>query len=182
MQFRTYNDGYSSQLFVLTENENRTVKKNNFIFTGFSNGIHPYHRKRINWVVEILKSKGIILNVAEVPTIDEMSVDNNSYELTFETLTIPEGFDKKSEDGNTYILFQDFEIGRGWACLIKNNEILMQEHRDTVLDEIEKGDFIKSFGIDYKSEIVENLNNFKEKLNTAKKYKKNGNNKLNNGY
>jgi len=164
MKFRTYNDGGDAQLFVSTENEKQTVKENDFVFTGFVNGIHPYHRKRINWIVEMLKSKGIILNVAEVSTVDKMGTDVDSGELAFENLTLPKGCDKKSEDGNTYILFQDTEMGRGWACLIKNNEILTQEHRDTVLDEIEEGDFIRSFGIDYKVETVKDLDKFKVKL------------------
>lgn len=164
MKFRTYNDGGDIQLFVSTENEKQTVKQNEFVFTGFGNGIHPYNRKRINWIVEILKTKGIILNVAEVTTVDKMGSDVDSGELAFENMFIPKGFDKKSEDGNTYILFQDTEMGRGWAFLIKNNDILTQEHRDTVLDEIEDGDFIRSFGIDYKVETVKHLDKFKAKL------------------
>ncbi len=158
MKFRTYNDSDSStQLFVSIKNNKQTVIQNDFIFTGFSNDIHPYHRNRINWIVEILKTKGIILNVAEVSTVDKMASDVDNGELVFENLFIPKGFDKKSEDGNTYILFQDTEMGRGWACLIKNNEILTQGHRDMVLDELENGDFIRSFGVDYKVETVENL-------------------------
>ena len=166
MKFRTYNDGGDTQLFVSTENRTvkKTVKQNDFVFTGFVNGIHPYNRNRINWIVEMLKSKGIILNVAEVSTVDKMGNDVDSGELYFENMFIPKGFDKKSEDGNTYILFQDTEMGRGWACLIKNDEILTQEHRDTVLDEIEEGDFIRSFGIDYKVEIVKDLEKLKKKL------------------
>jgi hypothetical protein len=164
MKFRTYNDGGDAQLFVSTENEKQTVKENDFVFTGFGNGIHPYHRKRINWIVEMLKSKGIILNIAEVSTVDKMGSDVDNGELAFENMFIPKGFDKKSEDGNTYILFQDTEMGRGWACLIKNDEILTQEHRDTVLDEIEEGDFIRSFGIDYKVETVKDLDKFRVKL------------------
>lgn len=150
MKFRTYNDGGDTQLFVSTENEKQTVKKNDFVFTGFFNGIHPYNRNRLNWIVEILKSKGIILNVAEVSTVYEMGTDVDSGELSFENLTLPKGCGEKSEDGNTYILFQDTEMGRGWACLIKNNEILLQDHRDNILDELEEGEFIRSFGIDYK--------------------------------
>lgn len=160
MKFRIYNEGGDTQLFVTTNGDNKTIAQNDFVFTGFSNGIHPYHRKRINWISSILESKGIILNVAEVATVDDMS--NEPYgELSMNTMTLPKIPYKKSEDGNTYILFQDTEMGRGWACLIKNDEIIMQEHRDTVLDEIENGEFIRSFGIDYKVETVDNLNNFK---------------------
>ncbi len=164
MKFRTYNDGGDTQLLVTTNDEKQTVTENEFVFTGFGNGIHPYHRKRMNRIVEMLKSKGIILNVAEVLTVDKMGSNIDSGEITIDDMTLPKGFDKKSEDGNTYILFQDTEMGRGWACFIKNDEILSQDHRDNILDELEEGEFVKSFGIDYKIETVKNLDKFKKKM------------------
>lgn len=164
MKFRIYNDGGDTQLFVTTEKEKKVVNENIFVFTGFINGIHPYHRKRINWIIEVLKSKGIILNVAEVSTVNEMSIDVDSGELEFDNLLLPIGFDKKSADGNIYILFQDTEMGRGWACLIKNEEIITQDHRDNVLDELEEGEFIRGFDIDYKVETVKDLNKWKQQL------------------
>jgi hypothetical protein len=33
-------------------------------------------------------------------------------------------------------------------------EIITQEHRDSVIDELMQGEFIKSFGIDYTTENV----------------------------
>ncbi len=165
MKFRIYNEGGDTQLLVTTkEGEVNTIIKNEFVFTGFSNGIHPYHRKKINFIIEALKSKGIILNIAEVSTVDKMSPDIDSGELSYNTLTLPKKDYGKSEDGNTYILFQDVEMGRGWACLIKNDTILTQEHRDTVLDELIEGDFIRSFGIDFKEETVEDLDVLKKDL------------------
>lgn len=168
MKFRTYNEGGDTQLFVTTNESKQDVAQNEFVFAGFGNGIHPYHRKRINRIVEVLKSKGIILNIAEVSTVEKMATDIDSGELSFETLTLPKQDYKKSEDGNTYILFQDTEMGRGWSALIKNNEILTQEHRDTVLDEIEEGEFIRSFGIDYAVETVEDLAALKASLTQVK--------------
>lgn len=164
MKFRTYDEGTDTQLFVTTNEGKSVFEQHEFKFTGFGNGIHPYYRKRINRIVEVLKSKGIILNVAEVSTVEKMATDIDSGELSFETLTLPKQDYVKSEDGNTYILFQDTEMGNGWACLIKNNEILEQEHRGTILNELEKGDFIRSFGIDYATEHVESLEAIKSEL------------------
>jgi hypothetical protein len=159
MKFRTYNDGGDAQIFAATGEEGITVKmQNDFVFTGFLNTIHPYHKRRISWIKQILDSKGIVLNVAEVPTVNKMTTDPYAGEVTMDIITLPKGFDKKSKDGNVYILFQDTEMGRGWACLIKNDEILTQDHRDNVLDELEEGDFIRSFGIDYKVTTVKDLN------------------------
>lgn len=170
MEFRTYNEGGDTQLFVTINNGKQTITKNEFIFTGFNNGIHPYYRKRINHIVEVLNSKGIILNVAEVSCVERMGTDDFGT-FNYKNLTIPNGFDKKSKDGNTYVLFQDVEMGRGWACLIKNDKIILQEHRDTVLDELEEGEFIRSFGIDYQVETVESLIQLQKKLLTENKTK-----------
>lgn len=165
MKYRTYDEGGDTQLFVTTNSANKnTITQNSFVFTGFHNGIHPYNRKRINRIVEVLKSKGIILNVSEVDTVHEMSSDIYSDEITMNSITLPTKLYEKSQDGNTYILFQDVEMGRGWACLIKNKDILSQDHRDAILDELEEGDFIRSFGIDYKIETVKDLEKLKKKL------------------
>lgn len=161
MKYRIYHEGGDSQIFVTENKESKTAERNDFVFTGFANSIHPYHRKRIKWFSEALKSKGIILNIAEVPTIGHMSNDMDAGEFTFDSLTMPKKEYLQSEDGNTYVLFQDTEMGRGWACLIKNKEIISQDHRDNILDEIEEGEFIRSFDIDYKVVAVKSLKMFK---------------------
>jgi hypothetical protein len=163
-EFITYNDGSDTQIFATINGTKKSFTENTFVFTGFGNGIHPYHRKRINRIVEILESKGIVLNVAEVSTVSKMSSDIDMGEIeSVDNMYLPQGKDKASSDGNVYILFQDTEMGRGWACLIKGKEILAQEHRDTLLDELEDGDFIRSFGIDYRLETVDDLNSVREK-------------------
>ena len=155
MKFKTITGSGSEQLFFTLEEGKYKVIKNIFTFTGFSNGIHPYNRKRINWIVDVLKTGGIVLSVVEVATCDDMT--EHEEVLEFGALKIPPADYAKSTDGNTYILFQDTEMGRGWACLIKNTDILIQDHRDNILDTLEAGEFIRSFGIDYEAEFVDDI-------------------------
>ncbi len=175
MNFKTYDEGGDSQLFVSVENTgtsvNVTVRENEFVFTGFGNGIHPYHKKQMAWVSEVLRSKGIHLNLIEVPTVSDMGVseeDADAGEFTEETIKVANDYGTKSHDGNVYVLIQDTEMGRGWTVLIKivngKKYILTQDHRDTVLDDLIDGDFIKSFDIDYGRETVKNLAKIKSKL------------------
>ncbi|WP_028666315.1 hypothetical protein [Runella zeae] len=164
MQFRTYGNG-DHQLFVTTDAAGTRITENKFVFTGFMNEIHPYNRNRLNRiVVEVLRSAGIILNVAEVSTTAQMSTNPYAGELSFEILTLPSGTYQKSNDGNQYILFQDTEMGRGWACLIVNEEIIIQDHRDTVLDILEEGTWIRSFGIDYQLVLGKDIDEVKTQL------------------
>lgn len=143
-----------TQILETTTPSGMTIEvKNEFHFTGFTNSIHPYHRNRYNFLVQALASKGIHLNVLEVPTVNDMTDDVND-EFTYDKLKLPATELKVSDDGNTYILFQDVEMGRGWAMLMKNKEVITQEHRDIVWDELEQGDWIRSFGVDYEYSTV----------------------------
>lgn len=161
MKYRLYDEGTDAQLFVTTDNGTRTIEENDFVFTGFGNGIHPYHKKETEWAIKMLLSKGIVLNLVEVSTVYQMSNNIDSGEITMGNITLPKTEIKKSSDGNEYILFQDTEMGRGWACLIKNKEILEQDHRDNIRNEILHGDLIRSFGIDYEKETVSSLKKIK---------------------
>lgn len=115
-------------------------EKNVFEFIGFSNRIHPFHRKQLNWAVEMLKSANVHLHISEVPTVQQMSSDPYSGEITLEDIQnkIPAVPVKK--DMRNLVLFQDTEMGRGWAVLLEikeddSMEIITQDHRDTVRDQ-----------------------------------------------
>lgn len=164
MKYRLFDDGGDDQIFVMQSEglgEPAVKEKNVFTFTGFSNKIHPYHKKQMSWVVNMLALAGISLNIKEVSTVRDISSDIESGEVSAADITLPPNLNP-SGDGNTYFLIQDTEMGRGWAVLMKIDpsgarEILTQEHRDIVRDDLLEGEFIRSFGVDYQKETVEDL-------------------------
>jgi hypothetical protein len=72
---------------------------------------------------------------------------------------------KPSFDGKSYILIQDTEMGRGWAVLLYvkggSGNILKQDHRDNVRDELLEGNWIRSFGIPFQRKEVKDISNIK---------------------
>jgi hypothetical protein len=164
MKYRLFDDGGDDQIFVMQSEglgEPAVKEKNVFKFTGFSNEIHPYHKKQMSWVTNMLSLAGIMLNTKIVPTQDGISDDIDSGQVSADAIELPFNL-KPSKDGNTYFLIHDKEMGRGWAVLMKidpagSREIITQEHRDSVRDWLLEGDFIRSFGIDYQKETVEDL-------------------------
>lgn len=152
MKFQFLEGDDVAKYVTIDEKGKKQVETDSFRFMGFSNNIHPFFQKQIDFAIKALKSKGIILNVTTVPTVNQMSDDIDKGHLDNEDVKVP-SYLQKSEDGNFYCLLRDKEMGRGWAVLYKvkngKTEIITQEHRDTVRDEIMKGDFIRSFGIDY---------------------------------
>lgn len=155
--YTIYDEGGDTEVF---ERPDGSKERNEFVFTGFGNGIHPYHRKQLNWIKEMLKSAGVVLNLHEVPTVSDMGYDADRGEFTIKGLCIPSGT-KPSFDGKEYILVQDIEMGRGWAVLLwrrgKKGAIIMQDHRDNVLNELLQGEWIKSFGIPFQRKRVKDL-------------------------
>jgi hypothetical protein len=151
MKFKFF-EGDDIAKYVITENGKDKTQTDSFKFRGFSNTIHPFFKKQIDFAVKALKSKGIILNVINVPTIQHMGKDADKGYFENEDIKIFSNL-QKSEDGNFYCLLQDKEMGRGWSILYKvydgKVEIISQEHRSNVRDEIMKGEFIRSFGVDY---------------------------------
>lgn len=164
MKYRLFDDGGDDQIFVMQSEglgEPAVKEKNVFTFTCFSNKIHPYHKKQMSWVVNMLALAGVVLNVKEVPTVSDISSDIDSGEVSAADIQLPANL-KPSGDGNTYFLIQDTEMGRGWAVLMKIDasgarEILTQKHRDIVRDNLLKGEFIRSFGVDYQQETLKDL-------------------------
>lgn len=164
MKYRLYNEGGDDEVFVMQSTglgEPAVKETNKFVFSGFSNEIHPYHSKEMNWVVQMLNLAGIILNVKIVPTEYDISDDIDNGSVHADSIVLPSNL-KPSSDGNTYFLIHDKEMGRGWVVLMKIDatgmrEIITQEHRDTVREALLDGDFIRSFGIDYRKETVKDL-------------------------
>jgi len=124
-----------------------------FRFMGFQDTIHPFFKRQVDFAAKALKSRGIILNITTVPTVDDMFINNDKDYIDNEDLRPFVSKLEKSEDGNFYGLLRDEEMGNGWAILYKvmddKIEIIRQEHRSTVREEIVRGDFIRSFGVDY---------------------------------
>lgn len=158
--FTLYNSDGDDQIF---ERPDGSKDKNSFVFTGFGNGIHPYHRKQLNWIKEMLASAGVILNLKEVPTVGGIG-SGDSGEFDVEDLYLPKER-HPSSNGMTYILIQDTEMGRGWAVLLHigniSKGIILQDHRDSVRDWLLRGDFIRSFGVQYKEKTVKDLSKIK---------------------
>lgn len=152
MEFITEKKG-DTQTYIIKAPKGypQTMGVNEFRFTGFSNKLHPYYRMQLNWVCEVLKSKGIILYVKIVPTQEQIPGSEKGY-IEPGDIRIPAEY-VASEDEKCYYLIMDEEMGRGWAVLLSEKEgqqeIIEQEHRDSVIDWLIDGEFIRSFGIDY---------------------------------
>lgn len=160
--YTIYSDGTDTEVF---ERPDGTREKNHFIFDGFKNGIHPYHKKETDWAVEMLKSANINLFIQEVPTVADMCSDSDSGEMKLDNLWI--NAVPVKEGMRNMLLFQDTEIGRGWAVLLEigadaKMTIITQEHRDTVRDQtLLDANWLKKQGVILKRKTVKNLDKLK---------------------
>jgi len=161
-KFTIYNEGDDTEVF---ERPDGTRDRNEFTFSGFGNFIHPYHKKQLQWAVEMLKSANIHLQLREVPTVD--NIGDNADSGSFEVKDLYP-FAKDKTDCKRHLVFiQDREMGRGWGVLIEIKpentvEILTQEHKDTVRDQTlldEK--WLKKQGVILKRKTVKDLNKLK---------------------
>lgn len=148
-----YTEGNDVAKYVVAdENGKEEVETDRFKFSGLSNKIHPFFQRQIDFSVRALKSKGIILNVMTMDTVDDIFPDIDKGYLDNEDIEVPAHL-KESSDGTCYCLLRDREMGRGYAVLYKSInglvEIIEQDHRGIVRDKIMEGDFIRSFGINY---------------------------------
>lgn len=163
-KYTIYDDGGDTEVF---ERPDGTREKNEFVFTGFNNLIHPYHKKQTEWAIEMLKSANINLWVKEVPTVADMTSNPDGGEMETEDLIIDV---VPAKDGmRNMLLFQDTEMGRGWAVLLEIGRdagmtIITQDHRDTVRDQTlfdEK--WLKKQGVLLIRKTVKDLNKLKTK-------------------
>jgi hypothetical protein len=133
--YTIYDDGGDTEVF---ERPDGTRERNEFYFNGFSNRIHPYHRKQTQWAIEMLKSANINLQIKEVPTVAHMT--NNPLKVEWEPKDLLINAVPSKDGKRNMLLFQDTEMGRGWAVLLEigadaGMTIITQEHRDTVRDQ-----------------------------------------------
>lgn len=154
-------EGEAVAVFVTVADDGSVSREElSFVFAGFSNEIHPFFQKQIDFAVLALSSKGVNLNITTVATVDDMGAGSDRGFFEPGDIDVPKGLEM-SEDGNTYCLLRDKEMGRGWSVLYKVSDgvvsILSQDHRDSVRDEIMKGEFIRSFGVDYVYSYDSNL-------------------------
>ncbi len=161
LMYTIYDDGGDTEIF---ERPDGTRERNEFVFAGFDNKIHPYHKKQTQWAGEMLKSANVNLCIQEVPTVADMTADPDD-EMEVESLlinTVP------MKDGmRNMLLFQDTEMGRGWAVLLEigadaGMTIITQDHRDTVRDQTlldEK--WLKKQGVTLKRKTVKDLDKLK---------------------
>lgn len=160
--YTIYSDGTGTEVF---ERPDGTRDKNEFDFVGFNNRIHPYHKKQTEWAIEMLKSADIHLQVQQVATVNHMCKDPYCGEMKMEDLLLKK-ITVKSGIRNI-LLFQDTEMGRGWAVLLEikddnSMEIITQEHRDTVRDQtLLDEEWLKKQGVILKRKTVKNLDKLK---------------------
>lgn len=153
-----YDDGGDTEIF---ERPDGTREKNEFVFSGFGNFIHPYHKKQVEWAIEMLHSAHVYLSVINVPTISDMSSDPDKGEMDVNDLKIAKV--PYTHGGRTLVLFQDTEMGRGWAVLLEvlpggGMKIITQDHRDTVRDQtLLDSKWLKKAGVILKRKTVKNL-------------------------
>jgi hypothetical protein len=162
--YTIYHDGGDTEVF---ERPDGTRDKNEFVFKGFSNSIHPYHKKKTQWAVEMLKSANVNMFIQEVPTVADMCSDPYSGEMEIGDLLISAVPVK--EGMRNMLLFQDTEMGRGWAVLLEIDAnaamtILKQEHRDTVRDQtLLDAKWLKKQGVTLKRKKVKDIDKIKLK-------------------
>ena len=159
--YTIYDDGGDTEIF---ERPDGTRESNEFVLLGFGNFIHPYYKKQTEWAIEMLKSANINLVVREVPTVADMTDDPDD-EIEVDSLkidTVP------MKDGmRNMLLFQDTEMGRGWAVLLEVGQnasmtIITQDNRDTVRDQtLLDVDWLKRQGVILKLKTVKNLEKLK---------------------
>lgn len=160
--YTIYDDGTDTEVF---ERPDGTRDRNHFIFNGFSNGIHPYHKKETDWAVEMLHSAQVNLLIINVATVDDMSSDPSKGEMGVADLKIPKV--PYTHGMKNLVLFQDTEMGRGWAVLIEVNptgemKIIAQDHRDSIRDQtLLDSKWLKKAGIILKRKTVKSLDKLK---------------------
>lgn len=161
--YTIYDDGGDTEIF---ERPDGTKERNEFVFAGFNNRIHPYHKKQTQWAIEMLKSANINLQIKEVPTVNDMTIEPTyggefeAHELKIETVPFKDNM-------RNLLLFQDTEMGRGWAVLLEigadaGMTIITQDHRDTVRDQTlldEK--WLEKQGVILKRKTVKDLDKLK---------------------
>jgi hypothetical protein len=179
MKARIYRTGFGDDqsMCIWDDSGKRTKENATFVFSGFSNKLHPYYVKKWNWIKLILACRAILLHHTIVPTVDKMTTDGDD-QITVDNIKLPStdtDIKKKnlqSPDGNIYVVVMDEEMGRGWGVFVVirpdgSKEILHEDHRDNLLDWFVEGEFIKSMGIDYESKVLPDLNQIPENVSEA---------------
>jgi len=163
--YTIYDDGGDTEVF---ERPDGTKEKNEFVFTGFGNGIHPYHNKQTQWAVEMLTSVGVHLHIQEVAVVDDIGDNADRGEFEVKDLKIKS---ISLNPGRNLILIQDREMGRGWAVLLEATvgnklKIITQDHRDTVRDQtLLDEEWLRAQGVQFERKTVKNLDKLKSKKN-----------------
>lgn len=161
-KYTIYDDGGDTEVF---ERPDGTREKNEFTFNGFGNFIHPYHKRQTEWAIEMLHSANVHLLVINVPTISDMSSDPDKGEMEVSDLKISKV--SYTHGVRNLVLFQDTEMGRGWAVLLEllpggHMKIITQDHRDTVRDQtLLDAKWLKKSGITLKRKTVKDLDKIK---------------------
>ena len=160
--YTIYDDGGDTEIF---ERPDGTREKNEFVFLGLGNFIHPYHKKQTEWAVEMLKSVNVNLQIKEVPTVADMISDPDKDLVEVEDLLI--GKVPYKHGMRNLVLFQDTIMGRGWAVLLevfpdREMKILFQDHRDTIMDyTLMDEEWLLEQGVILKRKTVKNLDKLK---------------------
>lgn len=160
--YTIYDDGGDTEIF---ERPDGTRERNEFVFAGFGNFIHPYHKKQTKWAIEMLKWAGIDLHIQNVPTVDDIGADADKGHFEIGDLKLKAVPIKGGR--RTLVLMQDTEMGRGWAVLLEMKsdfslEIIAQDHRDTIRDQtLLDEEWLSKQGISLKRKTVKDLDKLK---------------------
>lgn len=160
--YTIYDDGGNTEVF---ERPDGTREINEFVFIGFDNKIHPYHKKQTAWAVEMLKSVDIPLFIKHVSTVEQIGKNADNGEFGLLDLYLDDVLYRIGE--RSLILIQDTEMGRGWAVLVEVNpdgkmKIIAQDHRDTIRDQtLLDSKWLKKSGVILKRKTVKNLDKLK---------------------
>lgn len=168
MKYIIYDDGGDTEVF---ERPDGTRDRNEFAFMGFSNRIHPYHKKQTEWAAEMLLSAGIHLHIQEVATVYEIGANADKGEFEVKDLNIKS---MTLNQGRNLILIHDREMGRGWAVLLdatigQKLHIITQDHRDAVRDQtLLDEEWLKKQGVQFERKTVKNIDKLPKPTNHAK--------------
>jgi hypothetical protein len=160
--YTIYYDGGDTEVF---ERPDGTKDRNEFIFAGFGNFIHPYHKKQLAWAVEMLISADIHLQIRNVPTVNDIGEDVDKGYFEVKDL-LP--FAKQKTNCKRHLVFiQDIEMGRGWGVLMEIKpdntvEILFQDHKDTIRDTVLLNEeWLNDQGVKFARKEVKNIDKIK---------------------
>ncbi len=150
--FRVFSYGDTECWARYDEHRIKILLQHTFSFTGFQTTPHIFHVNTEKTLDRILaEGEGIMIN-RKVLRLCNGSYDSSDVFPENDSRFAYTKKDKKSADGKTYKLFQDYDNGaRGWAIFIVKNrshvEVIREDHNDNIRNWMCSPDFLSELGL-----------------------------------